>query len=45
MAIETLRQQLPESWVLEDFDKHLVRLLDATKSELGHTNLRQGSIV
>ncbi len=45
VTIDTLGQELTESGTLEDFNEHLMRLLDHAQAEAGHTNLSDGSVV
>ena len=45
MTIDALRQELSESGILEDLHQNFMGLLDLTKSEQGHADLCQCSIV
>ena len=45
MTIDTLSQEFTESGALEDFNEHLMRLLDHAQTETSHTYLGDGSVV
>ena len=45
MTIDSLSKQFPESGALEDFNKHLMGLVDPTQTEEGHTDLGEGTVV